>query len=718
MAELSAPLIILLILLTYICTAFRICLNFILKLFLNELNVHLISSLYKKSEIKIKQFLNLFIITLQFNLFMKAQFTVLRVACSALLLFGTTMMLNATDIYLSPTGSDSADGLTTATAVKTCSRAITQAVDGDVIHVTGMINMMDEPNNPAVTGYGAIDVNGGSEYTVGGVTYNTWIIRAGGKTNGTGGVRFLNKSITFIGDDRKTCGFDGAEQTRIFRIDGAQKTTLFKNLIFKNGNNDADGDQGGALYIRNCWPSFESCDFIDNFSLTVSGTVCRGAAVFFNSTKVDYVSVFKDCAFKGNYAREGTFFVQSGSLDVLNCLFEENGNTLEYYFRGGAFYIHPDGTNPIQLNVKNSIFRNNSVAFEGGVVYYKENVPVSPSNTYTFESCAFISNGANFTEESRGGVVSIDNSMTGNYVNMSFINSTFYQNSAKYGGAIYIHRGVAGSQLNIVNCTITENTASLEGAGIRLHETDTEAPGGEFSSKNVTTRIYNSIVEGNYLSSGNAADISVRSYTPGDELIIENSFVGMTNWGDDSRYEAKNEFRYDADKENPVSKANFAQPTSYFIDEYNCIPLNYDEAFGVSEGIGYGDAKFLQALNIATDQLGKRRAFVDNKCNIGSVEVDENNMEPDPDDPSGIKTATTESRKIYVSEGSLVIDGQGTGADALNIRIYNTSGILIRTIATSISGDKKIISIPSLAKGLYIINVVIGDDVQVVKVIL
>ncbi|RLD60286.1 MAG: hypothetical protein DRJ01_09910, partial [Bacteroidetes bacterium] len=146
----------------------------------------------------------------------------------------------------------------------------------------------------------------------------------------------------------------------------------------------------------------------------------------------------------GSYG--GAIYLQHCNLTIKNCEIKNNRTTSN---RGGAIYL-----NYGNFVAENTTFSNNFVvngtvssSYGGGAIYFQN---ISDS--------ALISN-CTFSDNSVGG-------MSGGAIwsndNLKITNSTFANNSAKYGGGIYIYSGT----IDMVNVLVADNTATASGNDI------------------------------------------------------------------------------------------------------------------------------------------------------------------------------------------------------------------------------------------------------------
>lgn len=518
--------------------------------------------------------------------------------------------MNAKDIYVTSSGNDNNLGTQTS-PYKTFGKALSVVDDNDVIHIIDMLNMQDE-----ATGTGVGQMENGN----GGILFPT------GKTN-----------VTVQGKTRTASGFQGIKNkgVRFFLLSGANGFK-FNNLTFTNGlfGIDAASPDGGPIYIKNSITSFESCDFTMNgYTKTTYG----GALRIENST----VAVL-DCKFENNYSPNGgAIYIEGGKLTVENSSFEKGQSSL-----GGAIFTNVKGENPqnvgekeVEILCKNSHFSSNKSGMGGAVCV--SNTVASKAANIRFESCSFSEN------TGQGGAVYLQNKQTG-LNSYSFVNSTFYRNkTTTNGGAFLLFAGQVGETFDLINCTVLENYTegnSGHGGGIRFYAENVET--GLHSAQNVTKRILNCVIEGNYATNGgsgsSSSDLSIR-YTPTlSDLVMKNSFVGVDgnstiNLGD---YMHDNMINYYAAVR---SLAKMPENTGDVFNEHKSV--------GVSEksiASMYGDATYLQQLGITTDQQGNVRPFTDNLCSIGAVEVT-----PDVENGDG----GVSGEPVYSSYKGLVMTG-------------------------------------------------------------
>lgn len=305
----------------------------------------------------------------------------------------------------------------------------------------------------------------------------------------------------------------------------------------------------------------------------------------------------------------GAIFLNGALLVGENLIFENNiSSSVENNASGSAIQVVASKG----ITIKNSLFQNNTSNKSATVHFFDL---VNSNVDVRFEGCAFIGNtcqgklggSAVFI---RCGTESLSNSFT-------FVNCTMAKNKVEAGvdgGTFYLYNAPASTTVNLVNCTITENTtigSAGNGAGIRLYTTEA----GQFKG---LLNIRNCVVEGNYSKKNEQITYSDFSETNfpvnGGILKISNSIIGR-NAGMTIPEECISASRFNY-LNNASSNANLISGFSLFnakTNSYSLIPT--------SPAINFGDAQFLKSLNVTTDQNGNTRNPAKGKCVAGAVEL-------------------------------------------------------------------------------------------------
>ncbi len=256
------------------------------------------------------------------------------------------------DVYISPEGDDTNDGLTPETPFQTLNHAL-QCVKASesqpaVVHLaeglyspsqTGEIFPLPllpyvilraDLNAPAV-----VDAEG-TEGVFQGYYEHTPVLHGITIAGGNGWGLHLYRASPSV----KSCVFDSNSGNAMY-CEWASPSLL--ECIFRNNS----GVQGAAMETyQRCNPSFNACIFDSN---TVTG---RGGAIF----TYDYCDpVFTNCLFKGNSAVSGGGAIQfhsHGEPEVINCTF--SGNSALNYTGGAIFAFR---SSPV---IRNSIFWANT----------------------------------------------------------------------------------------------------------------------------------------------------------------------------------------------------------------------------------------------------------------------------------------------------------------------------------------------------------------------
>ena len=260
---------------------------------------------------------------------------------------------SAKDLFLSTSGDDSNSGLSAGLPVLTFNKAYTLAVSGDVINVSGMIDISNDPG-----------LNMGSGTTSG--------IKAG---------YTISKNISILGTTAATDGFDGKNLTRIFYPTGGSFTVNFKNLTLTNGRYNLTGkDSGGALSILYSTVNCENVIFDNNTTIDATNNSNGGAVIIQNTKGV----TFKNCVFSNNVGQSGGAMriYDIGNLNAIvrieGCSFVNNTSASG----GSALWIRMGGTAlNTRVDIVNSTFSNNSSS--NGAIFVYSTADTTPTINLT-----------------------------------------------------------------------------------------------------------------------------------------------------------------------------------------------------------------------------------------------------------------------------------------------------------------------------------------------
>lgn len=473
---------------------------------------------------------------------------------SVLLLAGLTSgSVMAKDIYVSATGDDSNDGLSSATAVKTLGRINEIIAKNDIVHVSGMIDVSVEKPETAVADNKWSE--GGKWASTSSGNYQGFNISSRDNTQWQG--------ITFVGEDPSEDGFDGNEKTPLFILRGKNNDgTKFKNIGFINGISNVNG---GTLVFRDeAVVSFENCQFVNNHpdwskynldgNLWKAGTGAseKGGAI---RSEGSCSLSFKNCLFESNINRQGgAIFLsgtakdrtRSGFVSLYECTFRNNtavgcvdGNDENILdnTKGAAIAVYALN-NEVYLDIDHCLFEDNKTWNEGGAVWIYDNT------TYGHYCDVNIANSAFYGNESlnnNGGalVISHTNSLFADkdwatIQKVKVVNTTFSQNKAKnHGGAICFNGASTNinygdypkTELWMVNCTVIGNYTEGNGGHCAGYKEMDNGENGKIEYAN--RHFLNCIFEGNLALHGGSKQEASDFYSGFiGGMDIANTYIG------------------------------------------------------------------------------------------------------------------------------------------------------------------------------------------------
>ena len=334
----------------------------------------------------------------------------------------------------------------------------------------------------------------------------------------------INKDITI---DAKGHTIDARELGRIFDIANGATLTL-NNAVLINGRSDKGGAifNDGALNINNSVLingsavlggaifndgalNINNVTLKDNTALSYGGAIYSngdvsisdstldgndivnrgtspgsdpdfgGAAIFiYGDLEITNSNVVNNLKNYDNGDLLSAVIMTYGDVTVTNSYFANNSG------RWGAAISSHSTTGDILVNIKNSVFEDNQGLYGTGILIY--------GSEFTITNTTFINNTAwgkgNMTpNNNNGGAIQIYGSTAdGEVVDSIFIgndahyggaiaisenngvvikNSTFINNSATVGGAIFAGTSLAGlNEVTVIGSTFINNTDSIEGA--------------------------------------------------------------------------------------------------------------------------------------------------------------------------------------------------------------------------------------------------------------
>ncbi len=170
-------------------------------------------------------------------------------------------------------------------------------------------------------------------------------------------------------------------------------------------------------------------------------------------------------------------------------------------------------------------------ALPGGITIDSNNtsrvINITSGSVVTLDSLTIT--GGNATGSFGGGIYVLNSSLT-------LQNSTITGNSAGQGGGIFSHTNLSGQTTTLINCTITNNTATFAGGGIYNNTgkttlthctiTGNTAPAGtgsgvaSFGSNTTETEVFATIISGNTNSDVDFFFFATNSFTSNNANLI------------------------------------------------------------------------------------------------------------------------------------------------------------------------------------------------------
>jgi predicted outer membrane repeat protein len=208
-------------------------------------------------------------------------------------------------------------------------------------------------------------------------------------------------------------------------------------LTFQNGSTEyilgaktRDNNHGGGLYLVSSKGTIDSCKLISNYATWFGGGVYLGGNTNINFTNSEFIQNMAE------YGGGGVDLDANNSVNFHNCKFIQN--TAEY--GGGGLLTNPYSSGPLLIN--ECLFSENHSGEEGGGLTYS-GYQISVKNSQ-FIANTSVSSGA-------GCYCDVSAQLPG------FINCLFSKNiSENKGGAIYF---IGSTVSKLINCTFSDNQA-------------------------------------------------------------------------------------------------------------------------------------------------------------------------------------------------------------------------------------------------------------------
>lgn len=282
-----------------------------------------------------------------------------------------------------------------------------------------------------------------------------------------------NASITIAGAGAGQTIIDPARNDRAFAIHQGASLSISGVTIQHGESDDTTTDvnsdsagYGGAIYNDGSLTLSDS-------SLIHDSAFDYGGAIYSDydatSTSITDSTLSSDSADGAG----GAVYIDDGSLSLTGDTFTNDSG-----YGGGAIYDDP--STPATVTISDSSFTDDNGSYsEGGAVYLQSTLPATVTgSSFTNDSSADGDGGAIYTDSAdisiasssftndsawTGGALYLDGASafgSGHVPNETITNSTFSGNSAYDGGAVYPDYG----WLSVTDSTLTQNQANYGGA--------------------------------------------------------------------------------------------------------------------------------------------------------------------------------------------------------------------------------------------------------------
>ena len=354
---------------------------------------------------------------------------------------------------------------------------------------------------------GALNLYNGSEASFTGTT-----VAQNNIAQNLGGFSYINGSKLSVtgGEDRATFDTNSATDDAggVFYTTNSSTLTIEKTDI---QNNTAHGN-GGAIYTSGSTVSLDDVLFDNNDSTDGNGGAIYSTGSTIEGTDISFTENSANnggaiCAYTnseitldgvdatGNSATSGGFVTVDGGSSVTvtgtsTALSNIKENTATE--KGGAVYVGHTGTFVADyvsfkdntssglggaiyfergtVTVSHASFDGNSAVNAGGAIYGK-----GVNGNLTITSSSFTNNTATKAGSASGGAITIDNSASSGSkdISVNFLgeNNVFSNNSAPYGGAIYLDNAT----INVTKLTLTDNSSANSAGAIYVKNSDFSA---------------------------------------------------------------------------------------------------------------------------------------------------------------------------------------------------------------------------------------------------
>ena len=290
------------------------------------------------------------------------------------------------------------------------------------------------------------------------------------------------------------------------------------SLIIDGGNNitisgDTDSDNDGDVRILSIFPfaviTVQNLT-LDRGLMTTEG----GGAIYTNGTLTLNNVTISNSVTTAGLQGGGAMFVSSGTVNINDSVITGNSSTM---WGGG---IHSTGG---ILNITNSTFSGNSSTTESGGA-------IHTSGALTITGSVF---SANLAPNASGGAIAHSSASD----TATITGSTFFDNQAKFGGAIYVSQSVA----TIAESTFESNDSTNDAGAIYLAGTGSgtlTVQNSTFSANTSAQRgggifSFNPVTLTNVTISGNSGSGGAGGVHTLDTLTVKNTIIANNVTGGD-----------------------------------------------------------------------------------------------------------------------------------------------------------------------------------------
>lgn len=319
-------------------------------------------------------------------------------------------------------------------------------------------------------------------------------------------------------------------------------TTFTSNIADSNSESNSTG-KGGAIYNNNGSVTISDSTFNSNEARV------SGGAIYNQKGKVN---ISENSTFTLNSSDAGGAIINSDQMEIYDSTFTSNEATVTY---GGAIYNSNananTSTNTVDLTIENSSFNYNSAKTGGGAI---ANAGTTDSEVHnlTIINSKFEGNYSGSETDtgldggSGGAIYNSGRSYSTGSDGVTSIsdNSTFVNNTAAYGGAIY-----NSGDMTIDDTTFTTNTSTSNGGAITntinvlgystadlsisnsTFDTNSSVNGGAIYNNGGTVSVSNSNFINNTATTGGAFYNASGTVTISDSTMTGNKAASLNNGG-------------------------------------------------------------------------------------------------------------------------------------------------------------------------------------------